>query len=146
MHGVYNNLASSLVPVLRRRDRRYVGYDRVPQSQGCTSVCRRRSRGARDFELYSDEPRMSGANNHMIHHMISYRRVYAGVCGGDNKLVLRSCVSECVCSLTRFASLLSRPAELKCDMSQSSYANSAGKSKRQVQSERMKALSVRMLC
>jgi hypothetical protein len=91
VHGVYNNLASSLVPVLRRRDRRYVGYDRVPQSQGCTSVCRRRSRGARDFELYSDEPRMSGANNHMIHHMISYRRVCAGVCGGDNKLVLRWC-------------------------------------------------------
>lgn len=144
MHGVYNNLASSLVPVLRRRDRRYVGYDRVPQSQGCTSVCRRRSRGARDFELYSDEPRMSGANNHMIHHMISYRRVCAGVCGGDNKLVLRWCAL--VCSLARFASLLFRPAELKCDMLQSSYANSAGKSKRQVQSERMKALSVRMLC
>ena len=146
MHEVYNSLARSLVPVLRQRDQRYDGNDRVLQSQGCTSVCRRRSQGARDLELSSDEPCMSGAINHMIHHMISCRRVCAGVCGGDNKLVLKWCISECVCSLTRFASHLSRPAELKCDMSQSSYANSAGKSKRQVQSERMKALSVRMLC
>lgn len=110
MHGVYNNLARSLVPVLRRRDQRYVGYDRVPQSQGCTSVCRRRSQGARDFELYSDEPRMSGANNHMIHHMISYRRVCAGVCGGDNKLVLRWCISECVRSRVSPAFCLAQPS------------------------------------
>lgn len=132
MHGVYDNLARSLVPVLRRRDQRYVGYGRVPQSQGCTSVCRRRSQGARDLELYSDEPCMSGANNHMIHHMISYRRVCAGVCGGDNKLVLRWCISECV-----FAHAFRQPfvspsraqvrhvAELVCELGWQKQAPSA---------------------
>lgn len=101
MHEVYNSLARSLVPVLRQRDQRYDGNDRVLQSQGCTSVCRRRSQGARDLELSSDEPCMSGAINHMIHHMISCRRVCAGVCGGDNKLVLKWCISECVCVRSR---------------------------------------------